>query len=164
MKTKLFIFLLVLLPLVVNSTAVFARQANDWGAVQAIGSGARVRVQLKDGTKNDGILRAVSSSTLTMDRNGNTLDFNRDSIAKVHRVVSGSKGRSIAKSTAIGAGIGFGTGAGVAFAAGNYEDLETAELVGIFGGIGAAIGAGIGALIGSIGGGRDKRELVYESR
>ena len=164
MKSKLFLPLLVLFTLVVNSTAALAGQSGDWGAVQSIGAGEKVRVQLKDGKKTDGTLRGVTSTGLTVERNSNTLDYSRDSIARVYRVVKGSKGKSIAKSTAIGAGIGFGAGAGVGIAAGNYEDLDTGELIAILGGIGAAIGAGIGALIGSIGGGRDKRQLIYESR
>ena len=164
MKSNSFLLILVVFTLLVNSTVTLAGQSNDWGAVQSIGAGENIRVQLKDGNKTDGILRGVSATTLSLDRNNNTLDFSRDSIARVYRVVKGSKGKSIAKSTAIGAGIGFGTGAGVGIAAGTYEDLEMGELVAILGGIGAAIGAGIGALIGSIGGGGDKRELIYEFR
>lgn len=163
MKTKSFILFSVVVALLINSTAVFAGQSSDWAAVQAIASGEKVRVQLKDGKKTDGILRSVSASGLSIERNSNTLDYSRDSIAKVHRIVKRSAGKSIAKSTAIGAAIGFGAGAGVGLAAGNYEDLETGELVGILGGIGAAIGAGLGALIGSLGS-KEKRELVYESR
>lgn len=163
MRTKPSVLSLVLLGLLVNSTVTFAGQSGNWTAVEAIAVGEKVRVQLKDGKKHDGILRSVTPSALTLQRSGSASDYNRDSIAKVHRYVRRSLGKSIAKSTAIGAGIGFGAGAGVALVAGNYEDLDTSELVAFLGGIGAAIGAGIGALAGSVGK-REKRELVYEAR
>lgn len=83
----------------------------------------------------------------------------RDSIEKVYRVEPKSRGKSVAKGALMGAGIGFGAGAGVGIAAGNYEDLEPAELVGILGGI----GAGLGALFSSFGK-KEQKVLIYENR
>ncbi len=164
MKIKSIALILVALTLLSNSTIVNAGQGNssEWAAVQAISSGEKLRVELKDGKKVEGRLINVSNTSLTIERKNAPTDFNRDSIAKVYRFVQKSAGKSVAKSAAIGAGIGFGAGAGVGIAAGNYEDLGTAELVGVLGGIGAAIGAGIGALIGSFGS-HKRRELVYQS-
>jgi hypothetical protein len=155
----LFVFLLY-------SSPVRAQQlSREWEAVRAIPTGAKVRVQTKDGKKTEGKLLRVADTMLTLERDGaNPVDFNRDAIAKIYQFVAKSTGKTIAKSTLIGAGIGFGGGAGVGLAAGNYEDLDQGELVMILGGIGAAIGAGIGLLVGAIAGSGQKRVLVYESK
>ena len=111
----------------------------------------------------EGRLVNISDTALTIDRGSKSTDVTRDSIEKVYRIEPKSKGKSVAKGALIGAGIGFGAGAGVGIAAGNYEDLETAELVGILGGIGAAIGAGLGALFSSFGK-KEQKILIYESK
>ena len=166
MKTKSLAHIFVILSLLVSSTTTFAGQASDpsrqWAAVRAIPSGDKVSVRLKDGKKVEGTLRSASDTMLSIDRGSSSMDLNRDSIAKVYQVIQKSRGKSVAKGALIGAGIGFGAGAGVALAAGNYEDLETAELVGILGGIGAAIGAGLGALFSSFGK-KQEQVLIYES-
>jgi small nuclear ribonucleoprotein (snRNP)-like protein len=167
MKTRSLALIIVILSLLANSATAYARQASDlsrqWAAVRALPSGDKVSVRLKDGKKVEGTLRSVSDTMLTVDRGSSSTDLHRDSIAKVYQVIQKSRGKSVAKGALIGAGIGFGAGAGVAFAAGNYEDLETAELVGILGGLGAAIGAGLGALFSSFGK-KQEQVLVYESR
>lgn len=164
MKSKSVALIMIVLTLLLNSTLVNAGQNDStaWAAVQALSSGEKLKVELKDGKKMEGRLLNVSNSSVTIDRKNKPTDLSRDSIAKVYRYVQKSAGKSIAKSAAIGAGIGFGAGAGVGIAAGNYEDLGTAELIGFLGGIGAAIGAGIGALVGSFGR-HERRELVYQS-
>src|SRR5262245_32719331 len=124
MKIKTLILATLMLVLPVNSTLTFAGQSDDWAAVRALASGEKVRVQLKDGKKTEGRLSSVTDTTITVDRNNTTTDHTRDSVAKVHRIVPGSRGKSVAKGAAIGAGAGFGTGMGVALAAGSYEDLE----------------------------------------
>jgi hypothetical protein len=167
MRTKAFALIIITLTLLVNSTATLARQTSDlnrqWAVVRATPSGDKLSVRLKDGKKVEGTARSVSDTMLTIDRGNSTTDFSRDSIAKVYQVIQKSRGKSVVKGTLIGAGIGFGAGAGVGLAAGNYEDLGTAELVGILGGIGAAIGAGIGALVSSFGK-KQQQVLIYESQ
>ncbi len=164
MKIKSIALITVVVALLLNSIPASAGQnaSAEWAAVQSLASGEKVKVELKDGKKVEGRLLNVSNTSLTLERKNKPTDFGRDSIAKVYRFVKKSAGRSIAKSTAIGAGVGFGAGLGVSLAAGQYEDLDTGELVGILGGIGAAIGAGIGALVGSFGS-HERRELVYQS-
>jgi hypothetical protein len=164
MKIKSVALSMVVLTLLLHSIPVSAGQNDSaqWSALQALTSGEKLRVELKDGKKVEGRLMSISGTSLTIERKNAPADFSRDSIAKVYRYVQKSAGKSVAKSAAIGAGIGFGAGAGVGLAAGNYEDLGTAELVGVLGGIGAAIGAGIGALIGSFGK-HQRRELVYQN-
>jgi len=136
--------------------------ASDWSAVQSVPLGDKLSVKLKDGKKVEGRLRAATDTTLTLDRGNKSSVFDRNSIAKVHRYVSNSVGKSIGKSTAIGAGVGFGAGAGLGLAAGQYEDIETASLVGIFGAIGAGVGAAIGALVGAASATGRKKLLIYE--
>lgn len=161
---KLISFALILclaLPLV-----AVAGQSNtppsDWSVVQSVPVGDKLSVKLKDGKKVEGRLRAVSDATLTLDRGNKSSDFDRNSIARVQRYVSNSVGKSIGKSTAIGAGVGFGAGAGLGLAAGQYEDIETASLVGIFGAIGAGLGAAIGAIAGAASATGRKKVLIYE--
>lgn len=136
--------------------------STDWSAVQSVPLGDKLNVKLKDGKKVEGRLRSVSDTTLTLDRGNRTSDFDRNSIARVQRYVSNSVGKSIGKSTAIGAGVGFGAGAGLGLAAGQYEDIETASLVGIFGAIGAGLGAAIGAIAGAASATGRKKVLVYQ--
>jgi hypothetical protein len=146
--------------------AAVAGQSNtassDWAAVQSVPLGDRLSIKLKDGKKMEGKLLAASDTSITLDRGNKTSDLDRNSIAKLQRYVSNSVGKSIGKSTAIGAGIGFGAGAGVALAADQYEDIETAGLVGILGAIGAGIGAAVGALVGAASATGRKKVLIYE--
>jgi len=165
MKPRMVITMLTLLALSGNSFSAFAKNnpqtSRDWSVVRALASGETLSVRTKDGKKVDGRLRGVTDTTITIDRDGGSTDVNRDSVEKVYQVVSGSRGKSVAKGAAIGAAIGFGAGAGVGIAAGSYEDLDRGELVAILGGIGAAIGAGIGALAASFGR-KEKKVLIYE--
>ncbi|MEW6125969.1 MAG: hypothetical protein AB1757_02800 [Acidobacteriota bacterium] len=156
--------LITLILMLLYAFPVKAQPANtsaQWSAVQSIPVGDKLSIHLKDGKKVEGKLISVTDTTVTIDRKNRPTDYRRDAIARIYRFVANSAGKSVAKSAAIGAGIGFAGGAIVAGAAGSYEDLGTAELVGILGGIGAAIGAGIGALIGSLGS-HKKRVLVYQ--
>lgn len=166
MKTRFVALTLILFIFLTNSTILLAQQTDnakgDWAAVQAVPAGEKLNLRLKDGKKAEGNLQSVSATTLTLSKDNKTTDFSRDAIAKVYRVIQKSRGKSIAKGALIGAGIGFAGGAGVGLAAGQYEDLGTAELVGIFGLLGAGIGAGIGAVASSFGK-KQKLVLIYES-
>jgi hypothetical protein len=167
MKNKFIVPILIIFTLALNSTLSFAGQTGapnrQWADVQATSTGNKLSLRLKDGKKMEGRLVNISDTALTIDRGSKSTDVTRDSIEKVYRIEPKSRGKSIAKGALIGAGIGFGAGAGVGIAAGNYEDLETAELVGILGGIGAAIGAGLGALFSSFGK-KEQKVLIYESK
>lgn len=166
MKNKFIISILIVCTLIVNSTLSFAAQTSDpnrqWATVQSTSTGTKLSLRLKDGKKLEGRLRNISDTELTLDRDNKSTSVTRDFIAKVYRVEQKSRGKSVTKGALIGAGIGFGAGAGVAIAAGSYEDLETAELVGILGGIGAGIGAGLGALFSSFGK-KEHKVLIYEN-
>ena len=154
-----------LLTLLLNPVATMAQKGvnsvRDWEAVKAVSVREKLSIRLKDGKNLEGKLSSVTDTTLTLEREKKSVDLNRDSIAKVYRLVKRSTGKSIARSAGIGAGIGFGTGAGVGIWGGTYEDLETTALVLALGGIGAGIGGGIGAIVGAFGS-KQRRVLVYE--
>lgn len=137
---------------------------SDWSAVRSVSPGEKLSVRLKDGKKMEGRLLSVSDAMLTMDRGNRSTDIDRQAVEKVYRLVPKSVGKAVGKSALIGAGIGFGAGAIVGVSAGSYEDLETAGLVGILGGLGAAIGAGIGAIVGGISGSGDKKVMIYDAK
>jgi hypothetical protein len=167
MKPKSLTSIVLLILLTLPSTGLAQNtsgQSADWAAVRSLVRGEKLSVRLKDGKKLEGRLLDVSDSALTIDRKGSPTDLDQQSVEKVYRLTPKSVGKSIGKSALIGAGIGFGAGAGVSLAAGSYEDLETTELIGILGGIGAAIGAGIGAMVGAISGSGNKKVLVYDSK
>jgi hypothetical protein len=145
-----------------NQSNTSSTSSGDWSVVQSVTLGDKLSVKLKDGKKVEGRLRAASDTTLTLDRGNKTSDLDRNSIARIHRYVPNSVGKSIGKSTAIGAGVGFGAGAGLGLAAGQYEDIETAALVGIFGAIGAGVGAAVGAIVGAASATGRKKMLIYE--
>ena len=124
--------------------------------------GEKLSVRLKDGKKVEGTVRSVSDGLLVLNRGTSAVDLNRDSIAKVYRLVPRSTAKSIGKSTAMGAGIGAGVGTCVGIWGGTYEDLETAGLVALLGGFGAAIGSGIGAFVGAVYV-KPRKVLIYEA-
>jgi small nuclear ribonucleoprotein (snRNP)-like protein len=74
-------------------------------AVKLLASGEKLRVKLKNGKNAEGTVRSVSDTVLVLDRGTTTNDLNRDTISKVYRIVLRSTGRSMGKSTAMGAGI-----------------------------------------------------------
>jgi hypothetical protein len=167
MKAKGLIASMVLLILLANANTIIAQNvsgaAREWEGVKALVTGEKLSVRLKDGKKVEGTVRNVTDTVLSLTRGAATSDLNRESISKVYRLISRSAGRSVGKSTAMGAGIGFGVGAGLGITGGTYEDLETAGLVGILGGLGAAIGAGIGAVVGAVYV-KPGRVLIYEAK
>jgi len=167
MRIKALIVIIMLFTLLANANTIVAQRAGDstrgWEAVIALAPGESLRVRMKDGKKVEGTVRSVSDTLLVLNRGTTADDLNRDTISKIYHTVRRSTAKSIGKSTAIGAGIGFGAGAGVGIAAGRYEDLETAGLVGLLGGLGAAIGAGIGAIVGAVYV-KPGRVLIYEAK
>ena len=166
MKTKTLV-VGMLFALLMNANAAMAQNVvgtvSDWESVKTLAPGDKLRVRMKDGEKLEGTLRSVSDALLVLSRRNVNQDVNRDSIARIQRIVPRSAARSIGKSTALGAGIGFGIGAGVGIWGGSYEDLDTVPLVGLLGGFGAAIGAGVGALVGGIYV-KPRRVLIYEAK
>jgi len=165
MKSKTLTMAMVVFSLLITLTPATAQQvttSSDWSSVTSISTGEKLSIELKDGKKLKGRVRAVTDSLATLERDSKTTDVSRDSIARVYRM-AGSAGKSVGKAAAIGAAIGGGVGVGLGIASGGYEDLGKGEIAAILGGVGAGLGAGIGAIVGGLGS-KEKRVLIYESK
>lgn len=141
-----------------------SQDTGDWAAVMKVSPGQKMSVRLTDFKKIEGRFESASDTSITLVRGKKTTEIAKDQIRQVYRLVPKKRRSSIAKSTGIGAAIGFGAGAGVGIWGGSYEDLETAPLVALLGGIGAGVGAGIGALVGAISRPGHSRVLMYERK
>ncbi|HLL74934.1 MAG TPA: hypothetical protein VK421_06685 [Pyrinomonadaceae bacterium] len=136
-----------------------ARGANGWAALQALPTGAKLKVRMKSGETVEGRLSMVSDAGLTLLRKGAAVELRRDGVRKVYRV----GGPSVKKSTLVGLGIGTGVGAavGTGFAvSGEHESGEAHMPVFVFGAGGAIIGTLTGLTAGLLG---RRRVLIYES-
>lgn len=136
--------------------------SRDWGVVKSLAFGNKLIIKTKDGKKFDGLLKAVSDTNITLEKKSKTTELDAARVAKVYVVLSKSVGKSAGRSALIGAGTGFGIGAVWGVVIGGYEDVNTAEAIGILGGIGAAIGAGAGAISGLLSGAWKDKTLVYD--
>lgn len=151
-----------------NATPTLAKQrvapSSDWATVKALSVGERLSVRTKEGKKFDGTLSAVSDTNITLVKKSKSIELDAAIVMRVYRVLQKSVGKSTARSAAIGAAVGFGVGAAWGIALGTYEDINTAEAVGILGGTGAAIGAGAGALAGLLSSVWKEKTLIYEAK
>jgi hypothetical protein len=135
------------------------RRPNEWSALQALPTGARLSVRMKSGEKVEGRLSLVSDAALTLLRKGAAVELRRDAVRRVYRV----GGPSVKKSTLVGLGVGAGTGAAVGTGVAVSEEHESGEAhmpVFVFGAGGAIIGTLAGLAVGLLG---RKRVLIYEA-
>ena len=153
------IVVLVLSFLLSPVTLVAQTGTNDWSRLNAVASGAKLSVKLKDGKKVEGTFTKVSDSSLSLTAKNAAREIRREDIATVHQVSKKGAGQA----TLIGLGVGAGVGAGLAIAGERNDtffetrDSVTAGFV--------ALTAGVGALTGYlIGRTRNKRVLLYESK
>ncbi len=154
---------LVFFALIINSTAAaFQKAMDDWSAVRALPVGGHLSVRLKDRKKTEGLLVSVSDTTLTLMRKDRTIEIAQPDIAKVYQLIPRSAGKSVARSSLIGAGIGFGVGVAAGGALGAAEDIAALETMALFGTIGAGVGAVIGAIKGLAS--RHRRVLIYDAK
>jgi hypothetical protein len=178
MRSKVLALILVAVTLLATSNATLAQQsasnvmlaepavqtADYWSDVQAVSIGEKLALELKTGKKLQGNMAGVSDIKLSITKNGKVTDIERVNIQRIYRVVPKSIAKSVGKSTLIGAAVGFGGGAGAGLALGAYEDISTAEVMGILGLLGAGIGAGIGAMTGLFTGARKEKIQIYGPR
>jgi hypothetical protein len=134
-------------------------QAGDWAALNAVASGSKLFVKLKDGKSIEGRFNSVNDSALSLTVKGKPSDVRREDVRSVYRTES----KSATKATLIGTGVGAGAGA-VAGAVGSsgdagFDKFDKAATTGLTV-LGAAAGALTGYLIGRHG---SKRVLVYEA-
>lgn len=136
-------------------------KSGGWMTIKAIPQGQKLLVKLKDKGTVKGSLISVSDQTLELSHKGAVTSLERDRISKVYRLIKGTRGESVGRSTLIGAGIGFASGAGFGIAVGSYEDVSGAALAVSLGAVGAGIGAAAGAVTGLIAK-SEKKVVVYE--
>jgi small nuclear ribonucleoprotein (snRNP)-like protein len=133
---------------------------SDWSRLNAVASGSKLSVKLKDGKKVEGTLQSVSDSGLSLRVKNADKELRRDDVQTVHEVSS----KSVKKATLIGLGVGAGAGAvlGIAGDASNegFETLDNAAAAAV-----TILGAGVGALGGFlVARSGKKRVLIYEAR
>ena len=135
------------------------RGAGGWSALQALPTGAKLKVRMKSGETVEGRLSSVNDAGLTLLRKGEAVELRRDGVRKVYRV----GGPSVKKATLIGLGVGTGVGAavGTGFAvSGEHESGEAHLPIFVLGAGGAIIGPLTGLTAGLLG---RRRVLIYES-
>jgi hypothetical protein len=163
MRVKpLFVFFIAAI-LLSNSPSLLARQKNGnstWSAVQALQPGTTVSVKDKAGKSTRGRLVMVNDQAVTLIDKRGTVVVDRQNIARV----TIDNGRSVGKSTLIGAGVGAGAGAsvgGVIAAAFGGGDDDTGPAVMA---VSTTLGAVAGTAAGALGGLFRHRKVVYESK
>src|SRR6185295_14738404 len=163
MRVSRLLVFFVAVTLLQNLPSAQARQKNSdpaWSAVQALQAGTAVTVKDKTRRSSRGRIVTVTDQAITIVGNKATIVIDRQSIAKI--VID--NGRSVGRSTMIGAGVGAGSGAAVG-----------AVIIAAFGGgedgtgpavmtISTVLGAIAGTAAGALGGLFRERTLVYESR
>lgn len=163
MRVKPLLGLFIAATLLSNSPSLLARQKSadsTWSAVQALQPGTTVGVKDRAGKSTRGRLVTVTDQAVTLIDKKGTVVVDRQSIARV--VID--NGRSVGKSTLIGAGVGAGAGAsvgGVIIAAFGGGEDETGPAVMA---VSTALGAVAGTAAGALGGLFRHRKVVYESK
>ena len=132
---------------------------SDWSALNAVTTGGKLLVKLKDGKSAEGKLSGVSDTALSLSVNSKPVDLKREDILSVYQI----REKSATKATLIGLGVGAGAGAGLGAAGSSgdegFDKLDKAFTAGL-----TVIGAGVGALTGYLIGRRGrKRVLIYKA-
>jgi hypothetical protein len=129
--------------------------ANNWTAVQQLGTNEKLIVKRKDGKEFKGRMIEASETTLRIDRDGKPFEIAR---ADVRRIEVSERKAQKGKWALIGAGVGaaVGTGIGAAKESPESDDSEINTVMGFLIGVGA--GAVGGLLFGQS---RRKRTMVY---
>ena len=158
MKRRTLPLLLIVLLVSSQTSWVAAQQtstANNWSAVQQLGTDEKVVVKRKDGKEFKGRMIEATETTLRIDRNGKPFEIAR---ADVRRVEVVERKANKGKWALIGAGAGAATGAII----GGAQAASTLDDGAIYIGAGMLLGTGIGAASGLIfGQSRRKRTTVY---
>lgn len=163
-RSKRFTLVLALVASLLLPSVALAQNTSvptsDWSALNAVTSGSKLVVKLKNGNSVEGKLSGVSDTALSLSVKSKSVDLKREDILSVYQL----RKKSATKATLIGMGLGAGAGAGIGIAGsgGNnsFDKLDKAVTAGL-----TVIGAGLGALTGYLIGRRgSKRVLIYESR
>ena len=151
--------LLIIAALVLSQTSWAAAQqttsANNWTAVQRIGTDEKLIVKRKDGKEFKGRMIEASETTLRIDRDGKPFEIARADVRRVE--ISEGKAKK-GKWAMIGAGVGAAAGTGIG-AIQYSPDSDDSEIY-IY--MGALLGVGIGAVSGMLfGQTKRSRTTVY---
>jgi hypothetical protein len=153
---------ILLISLLLSPVTLMAQtNLSDWSRLNAVASGSKLSVKLKDGKKVEGTLQRVSDSGLSLRVKNADREFRRDDVQTVHEISKSS----VKKATLIGLGLGAGAGAvaGIAGDAASDNGFEKFDNVGAV--VVTILGAGVGALSGFlIGKSGKKKVLIYEAR
>jgi len=121
-------------------------QNHEWAALAAIQPESNIAVSTTDGETFKGKFKRVSEAELSLDRDGKTVDLERNRISTVWLL-----NRSLKKPVLIGLAIGAGAGAVLGIAAGNCNKSDFicfdrkvtvpvgAAVLGIFGTVGGLV-------------------------
>lgn len=157
MKNKISPLLLIVFLISGQVSWVVAQttSANNWTAVQQIGTNQKVVVKRKDGKEFKGQMIEASETTLRIDRDGKPFEIARADVRRVE-VTEGKAQKG--KWALIGAGVGAAAGSGIG-AIKYSPDSDDSE---IYIGMGLLIGAGVGAASGVLfGQTKRQRTTVY---
>ncbi len=162
-RNKLAISFALVASILLSSVTLFAQKAtsaanSEWSRLNAVTSGSKLTVRLKNGQSFDGKLSSVSDTSMTLAVKHRSVDLKREEILSVYQVVK----KSAAKSTLIGLGVGAGAGAAIGLAGSRKDDFANLDHT-ITAGL-TVLGAGAGALTGYLlGRGGGKRVLIYQA-
>lgn len=134
----------VLLLALICAAPAFA-QDPGWSAVQSLPAGTAIKVRADHGSSTCTVV-SVDEATLTCSRHGKQFSYERSDIRTIHL---SARGRSIAKTAAIGAAFGAGGGAGTGAA---VNAADTSSFTHVSAGKAVAVGAGVGAIVGTVAG------------
>lgn len=127
-----------------------------WDRVEAVPTGDRLEVRLKNGGTTSGKVKSVTETELTLLRNGSDTNLRRADILRVYQTVQ----KSSKKPILVGAGAGLIVGIGIGAAVRDKATVKSAVIIPLIGGTTAAIGALIGWAIR----GEKSKVLIYESQ
>jgi hypothetical protein len=131
--------------------------APGWSVLSSLHIGQKLQVNTKDGKSKKGTLDKMTDAGLTLIVKDKTFNFQSSEIDKIYVI----RGRSIARRTLIGAGIGAGGAAAIGAIAGRNDTwFGPAGAAAIF----AAGGLIIGSIVGFAMGVPQKKDLVYEAK
>lgn len=95
--------------LILTAPGVMAQQTAarhpSWDVLRQLRAGEKLRVERKAGKKVTGKMISLSDTELVIERKGKNVNFGRDEVKKVWRVIPPSRSDK-AKATALGGGLG----------------------------------------------------------
>lgn len=148
-RTLLSLVAAVLASLGASASPVSAQSISDWGLVDALPGGARVRITRASGERHAYLFRRATADTLVVTRATGTGADEFVPKSDVTKVVRQGVRDSSGDGAAIGALAGFGIGVGLmALAYANACDTCDPPTFWALGGPAGAVGAGGGALVG----------------